>query len=498
MKGDDWLVLLAACGHLALGVVALLRGGRSLVAVPLALLCLDLFAVSLASLGIRIERELAWLVLDSVFTSIGPAIALHFVLAFTGKLRRLRSLAIGVYVCGAMLAGLGISAVDLPASDPRTSRWATAFLALWLPTLAYVLWLLLSHLVHSAEAAERARARMVLFALLVGGTTASTDVWHQIHPAVPMLGQFGMLLGTALVTVAVLRFELFEHKPASWQLIVAIGVALIAVIAQVSVFQRFDGNAGLFLFGTALVALLAALCVRELWRLRAEARTRFEQHAVLGRFAAQMAHDLKNPLAALIGAAQFLQNESKQRENQERKMADLLLEQARRVRVIIESYERLARVEPLPTLVDVNDLVTNFVAMQSFANTPRVELELVLAEQLPMIQADPDLIQTCLDNLLRNSLEAMNGGGRIRIETFEAESSDGQWVTLRVNDTGRGMSARELEHAFDEFFTTKAQGSGLGLGFVRRVVLAHRGKIALESKLGRGTSVDLGFAAHAG
>jgi signal transduction histidine kinase len=134
--------------------------------------------------------------------------------------------------------------------------------------------------------------------------------------------------------------------------------------------------------------------------------------------------------------------------------------------------------------------------MQDFAKTSTVEIELSLAQDLPRIQADPDLIRTSLDNLLRNSLEAIEGEGRLSIETFASERDDGNWVTLRVRDTGRGMSARDVERAFDDFFTTKASGSGLGLGFVRRVVEAHHGTIALDSKLGHGTCVDLGFLAH--
>src|SRR5262245_61869969 len=86
MTAENWLVLWAACGHLALGMVALLRGGRSAVAVPLALLCFDLFAISLTTLGLRVDRRFAWFALDSVFTSLGPGIALHFVLAFIGQL----------------------------------------------------------------------------------------------------------------------------------------------------------------------------------------------------------------------------------------------------------------------------------------------------------------------------------------------------------------------------------------------------------------------------
>ena len=496
MIAANWLLLSAACGHLALGLVAVLRGGRSALAVPLALLCFDLFAVSLTTLGLRVDESTAWLLADGVFTSLGPGIALHFVLAFTGRLKKQRWLVIAAYAACALLAGSAVYRVGLPSEDPSLGAWSVAFLALWIPLLAHQLTLLVLHLRRSTDADERARASLVLFAFLLGGTFAATDVWNDIDPSVPSLGPLGMLVGTSLVTLAALRFELFEGKPLRKQLALAGVVALTAVFLQLGALRSFGGAWSLVVFGTALFSLLLVLGLRELARSREDDKRRLQQHAVLGRFAAQMAHDLKNPLAALIGAAQFLEVKLRERGGDETRLSELLLDQARRVHGIIESYERLARVEPLPSLVDLNALVQKLGTLQDFAKSPAIELELVLAQDLPRIQADPDLIQTSLDNLLRNSLEAMQGEGRLRIETFASARDDGNWVTLRVRDTGRGMSARDLERAFDDFFTTKASGSGLGLGFVRRVVLAHRGTIALDSKLGQGTSVDLGFLAH--
>jgi signal transduction histidine kinase len=149
-----------------------------------------------------------------------------------------------------------------------------------------------------------------------------------------------MLTGTSLVTVAALRFELFEGRPLKKQLALASVVALAAVFLQLGALRSFGGAWSLLVFGTALFSLLLVLGLRELSRSRDEEKRRLEQHAVLGRFAAQMAHDLKNPLAALIGAAQFLEVKLRDRDGEETKISGLLLEQAQRVNAIIEGYER--------------------------------------------------------------------------------------------------------------------------------------------------------------
>ena len=217
-----------------------------------------------------------------------------------------------------------------------------------------------------------------------------------------------------------------------------------------------------------------------------------EDLATLGRFSAQMAHDLKNPIAALKGAAQFLKEEHAQKRPWDDKgdFLDLLLEQVERLDRVVSTYQRLGRVEPLNRLLDMNRLVEDVLSLQSFAGYPNVKFERVLETGLPKCSGDYDLLANALENLVRNACEAMPQGGTLTVRT-RREALDGAGVVLSVEDTGEGMDARTRERAFDEFFTTKASGSGLGLAFVRRVVEAHGGEVSLTSREGRGTIVSL-------
>jgi signal transduction histidine kinase len=154
---------------------------------------------------------------------------------------------------------------------------------------------------------------------------------------------------------------------------------------------------------------------------------------------------------------------------------------------VVGTYQRLGRVEPLLQPLDVNQLAASVLALQAFTGRPEVTLRRELAEALPRCPGDWDLLANALENLVRNAFEAMPGGGTLTVRT----ASEGASVTVSVEDTGKGMDARTRERAFDDFFTTKATGSGLGLAFVRRVVEAHGGQVALTSQEGRGTVIVL-------
>jgi signal transduction histidine kinase len=201
-----------------------------------------------------------------------------------------------------------------------------------------------------------------------------------------------------------------------------------------------------------------------------------------------MAHDLKNPLAALKGAAQLLREDMVRPAGVDRIVfADLMLDQIDRLDRLVDVYGRLARVEPAREPLDVNEMTRAVLALQSLASE-RLAVNAALEEGLPRCRADREMLSRVLENLVRNAMEAMPDGGTVTVRT----APDGpEAVILSVEDTGCGMDARTRERAFDDFFTTKALGSGLGLAFVRRVVEAHGGHVSLESEQGRGTVVSV-------
>jgi signal transduction histidine kinase len=133
------------------------------------------------------------------------------------------------------------------------------------------------------------------------------------------------------------------------------------------------------------------------------------------------------------------------------------------------------------------------LALQAFVRSD-IELEPHLDTEVPCFRLDSELVARALENLVRNSTEAMPQGGVLSVRTATRRSR-GRVVgaSLSVQDCGAGMDARQSARAFDDFYTTKPHGTGLGLAFTKRVVEAHGGRVRMTSKLGVGTSIVLYF-----
>jgi signal transduction histidine kinase len=500
MGAREWMGFVAALGHLALAILSVARGRQSVVAQPLALLCFALFGWNFATLAERASGAEAWGVVDAVLTAMSPPLMLWLVATFVGGRRaHARLVAAGFVVFGTL--ALSSATAFFARWGHRwieSEAWAAVFLTGWTPTLALSLVWLVRHLSRSRQADEKARTRMFLAAFALGGALATTDELAALGWPVAHLASIGTLAGTSLVATAVFRFRLLDRD-----LSISTGVytgvlALVGLVAYAVVFRTFGGNVAALGAATIMVTLGLVAAARELTASRAENRQRIERLTVLGRLTAQMAHDIKNPLAALLGAARLL--EAPDTPDEQPLSPDragflrLVVDQAERIRAIIDKYDRIGRVEPLATRVQINDVVRRVIAGQSVATDDvRVALEL---SDLPECDADADLVASALENVVRNALEAMPAGGALRVTTRVDEPVAGDAaVVVHVEDTGEGMDARRAERAFDDFYTTKPTGSGLGLAFVRRVVLAHGGNVSLSSRPGEGTTVELRFPA---
>jgi signal transduction histidine kinase len=287
--------------------------------------------------------------------------------------------------------------------------------------------------------------------------------------------------------------RLLERELARRAMVQGVALALASVLAYLALFELLGANIALLGFGTVAVTMALLAAARLVFASFAVRKERVEHLATLGRFSAQLAHDLKNPLAALQGATQFLQGEVERGMplQQQQEFLGLILEQVGRVNAVVATYQRLGRVEALRAPQDLNSLVRDVLALQPFAAAPGVHLDVQLAQALPPVALDRDLLAGALENVVRNAFEALPGTGRVTVRTELAPTEEAGGVVLTVQDTGVGMNARVMERVFDDFFTTKAQGSGLGLAFVRRVVEAHEGRVQLTSAEGQGTTLRL-------
>jgi signal transduction histidine kinase len=215
---------------------------------------------------------------------------------------------------------------------------------------------------------------------------------------------------------------------------------------------------------------------------------RAEQLAALGELAAGLTHEIKNPVAGVIAVLELLAADGDALERN-REVRDQMLAELRRVIATVESLLRLARPQPPKrSEADLGRIVREVVPLFSARlRRQNVALEIEIADDLPLLPLDASLIVQLLVNLLTNSMQASDRGGRIHILAAPFPHRDG--VALAVSDTGRGIAPDQLQRVFDPFFTTKEEGTGLGLAICRQIVEQHGGTIDVESEPGRGTRV---------
>ncbi len=210
--------------------------------------------------------------------------------------------------------------------------------------------------------------------------------------------------------------------------------------------------------------------------------------AELGEMAARVAHEVRNPLNAITGAAHFLSTEHAKDETLQ-KFTDIIKRQASRVNQVASDLLYVSKpLRTRPTMVQVNAVLDQSLdSLREQLRDQNIAVVLDLAPHIPPIKADELQIEQALQNLLRNAVEAMSGGGTLGITTTIAAS--GMAVEIRIQDTGQGIPEHDRERIFQSFFTTKIRGTGLGLTIVQRVLKNHGGEIIMEYPEGGGTRV---------
>jgi nitrogen fixation/metabolism regulation signal transduction histidine kinase len=221
---------------------------------------------------------------------------------------------------------------------------------------------------------------------------------------------------------------------------------------------------------------------------------RAERAAAWQDIARVVAHEIRNPLTPIQFAIRRMRDRLGSVAEPDRapfmESLDSILGEVDTLKTLAASFSQFAKLpEPSPAAEDLNKLVSE--AVDLFSGEKNVGFQLKLDPSLPSAKVDAGQLRMVLNNLLKNSLEAMPSGGTVTVSTRVTNSQEGEWVCLEVADTGVGMDAQTLARARDAYFSTKAKGSGLGLAVIDRIVSQHGGRLELASRPGEGTKVSL-------
>ncbi|MDI6755955.1 MAG: ATP-binding protein, partial [Thermodesulfobacteriota bacterium] len=233
-----------------------------------------------------------------------------------------------------------------------------------------------------------------------------------------------------------------------------------------------------------LVLLLRDL--REIRDLQEKVR-RSERLASLGRLAAGVAHEIRNPLSSIRGFAQYFMRRLKGQEEEQEYASIMVKEVDRLNRVISELLDFARPKEPHREPQALEGIVDYYLKLlQPEFSQKKIKVEKSFEPDLPLVGVDRDQISQALLNLFLNSFESIEGEGKIKVSLKKISEPPALEVTIM--DTGRGIAREDLEKVFEPFFSTKRKGSGLGLAIVHQIVEGHGGDISVDSQEGRGTT----------
>jgi two-component system sensor histidine kinase PilS (NtrC family) len=230
---------------------------------------------------------------------------------------------------------------------------------------------------------------------------------------------------------------------------------------------------------------------QDLTQVRAleETSRRQDRLAAIGRMAASIAHEIRNPLAAMRGSIQMLRSEM-DNDSSQTELMEIILRESDRLNRIITDFLSYARPKAIiHSRVEVGDLLRQtFILLK---HSPEISAEQKLVEQLPIepifTDADAGQLKQVFWNLTRNALQAMPDGGTL---TCRLKKNSDNRLHIEFVDTGRGMSPEQVEHLFEPFSSTTG-GTGLGLSIVYQIIRDHGGTINVRSREGQGTTIQV-------
>ena len=212
--------------------------------------------------------------------------------------------------------------------------------------------------------------------------------------------------------------------------------------------------------------------------------------SVVGELSASLAHEVRNPLGAIRGATEILQDELSEN-GKPNEFLQILIQETDRLNKVLENYLSFARVKTQHVAnFDLNEVIYNITQMMQYsAKKADIEFDIRLPHNSILLHGDPTHFRQILTNLLLNAIQAMTNGGII---TISADVNPGeQRVQLQVKDNGPGINEKNLKKIFKPFYTTKTTGNGLGLAIVKRLADENHWQLTAESRYGRGAAFYL-------
>ncbi len=371
--------------------------------------------------------------------------------------------------------------------------------------MAYILLRVLYHLRLKPEGAEKKRLEYQATALALTITIGCLDlIIGQSQRYVTDLAFAGLMYFTWMIIVYPQLTKLYELMARAAGIVVMSFLAAMTIIIFAELFS--NGASPLFtqVFIASLIVVISIPTLRLLLErifayiypegkdiftsfYELDRRLEREKAHLLEEMAPVLAHEIRNPLGSIKGAAQYLK-------------ADALPQQQGLLQVIIDETDRLNRVvsqfinyakpyEIKPAEQDIIVILNRAITLiEANTNNEKIAIRKEIHSQLPLVKVDAEQVIQVLLNIGLNAVDAMPDHGVLSFRTLLSKNADGSdKVGIAIGDTGEGISRENIKNIFNPFFTTKKRGVGLGLAICQQIIRKHGGNIEVKSLAGQGT-----------
>ena len=396
----------------------------------------------------------------------------------------------------------------------RANSLFTLLFAVWVGIVVLGHWQLFRGY-RSAQGLERKQLQFVFYAMatgFIGGISALLPFFGvHLYP----YGNFSIPIYMLIITYAIVKHRLIDvrvaiRKSLVYSVLIACITATYLVVVMLAE-KWFQGQVGyrswpvtvivaflIAIFFNPLRARIQALVDRALFKATpaelAEQREQLltevrkgEQMKAVGTLAAGLAHEIKNPLTSIKTFVDYLDSRYADPVFRQ-KFQKIVGTEIERINLIVQQLLEFAKpVPPKLQPLDIPQLVDDTLEfLSNELMERRVQVQRTYETRLTVL-GDPQQLKQVLLNLLLNSLQAMNGAGRLDVGT----TVQGADLVLMIADNGVGIATQDLPHIFEPFFTTKPSGTGLGLAVVQGIIKEHGGRVTVKSQSGRGTTITL-------
>lgn len=429
---DTYLALTVVLVNFAFATLIMLRTSRTTVYFIFFLICVSNIVWNFGDFMFYVSANRSWFYFSLIGSAMLPALMFHWISILVKPEQKSTAWIIPAYIFAGLLAVS--SPFSLLHSGVQrfvdSAIWNIVYLILLGPFLLVGTIMLFNGIKRTTSKDEKSRLCYILIAVIIGVSTGLTDLVQILRVPVPAAGHLGCLLYSFVLALGVYKHRIYYD-----------------ILAQM--------------------------------RMKLE---------VLNEISAGIAHEIRNPLSSIKGAARLLSEHLQEKSNPEdSEYFTIIADEIERLNAILTNYQFFTK--PLKIekqLVFINELIQKTVKLAE-NDVSHMKIKLDLSEDIRQIRADAVSMKQVFLNLIKNAADACNPDGELIIKTEYIHP----WVKISFSDNGMGISPESSNRIFEPFFTTKTKGMGMGLSICQRIIQTHGGRIEANNILPNGTQFSI-------